>query len=83
MLISLGPPRAGLPLHTHGDSWLALTHGSKVWIVFPPQWAASTAAEAYNLLALRPAATIIAENLLASLPKDEQPMICVQQPGEI
>lgn len=37
MLISLGPPRAGLPLHTHGDSWLALVHGSKLWIVFPTE----------------------------------------------
>ena len=83
MLISLGPPRAGLPLHTHGDSWLALTHGTKLWIVFPPEWGASTAAEAYSLLALQPAATIIADNLLASLPVDKQPMICVQQPGEI
>lgn len=83
MLISLGPPRAGLPLHTHGDSWLALTHGSKLWLVFPPQWGASSAAAAYKLLALRPAAAIIAENLLASLADDEQPLICVQQPGEI
>lgn len=83
LLISLGPPGAGLPLHTHGDSWLALTHGSKLWIVFPPHWGASSAASAYDLLALRPPRTIIAENLLASLSEDEHPLICVQRPGEV
>ena len=36
LLLSLGPSGAGLPMHTHGDSWLALTHGLKLWFVYPP-----------------------------------------------
>jgi tetratricopeptide (TPR) repeat protein len=83
LLLSIGPPRAGLPLHTHGDSWLALAHGAKLWMVFPPEWGAATDAAAYDLLALRPVAAILAEKLLSTLPEDRRPLMCVQQAGEV
>ena len=83
LLLSLGPPRAGLPLHTHGDSWLALTHGTKLWMVFPPSWGAKSHKAAYELLALRPAADILTAGLLSALPEEERPMMCVQQAGDL
>lgn len=35
-LLSLGPSKAGLPLHMHGTTWLAVVHGAKRWFVYPP-----------------------------------------------
>ena len=35
-LLSLGPGGAGLPLHRHGDSWLAQLTGAKRWWLLPP-----------------------------------------------
>jgi len=35
-MLSLGPSRTGLPLHSHGKTWIALIHGSKRWLAYPP-----------------------------------------------
>jgi Cupin-like domain len=35
-MLSLGPSRAGLPFHLHGETWLGLVHGRKRWFVYPP-----------------------------------------------
>ena len=35
-LLSVGGSAAGLPLHSHGDAWLAQLHGSKSWWFLPP-----------------------------------------------
>ena len=35
-MLSLGPSRTGLPFHSHGKTWLALIHGSKRWLAYPP-----------------------------------------------
>eukprot|EP01038_Epipyxis_sp_PR26KG_P012367 gene12367-16590_t len=37
-LLSLGPSRSGLPFHSHGKTWLAVIHGMKWWLVYPPQF---------------------------------------------
>jgi hypothetical protein len=40
--LSLGASRAGLPMHSHGESYLALVHGRKLWLVLPPSGGAAT-----------------------------------------
>lgn len=35
-MLSLGPSRTGLPFHTHGETWLGLVYGSKMWYFYPP-----------------------------------------------
>ena len=35
-LLSLGPSRAGLPLHAHGETWLGVAHGAKRWFAYAP-----------------------------------------------
>ena len=35
-ILSLGPSRAGLPLHVHDESFLHLLGGLKLWVLFPP-----------------------------------------------
>lgn len=35
-MLSLGPSRAGLPFHIHGETWIAVIHGRKRWFVYPP-----------------------------------------------
>ena len=82
LLLSLGPPRAGLPLHTHGDAWLGLTHGRKLWMVFPPTWGNESHPAAYTALALRSATAVLTGGLLESLPEEERPLLCLQRPGE-
>jgi hypothetical protein len=38
VILSLGQSRTGLPFHTHGDTWLGLVYGKKMWFIYPP-WA--------------------------------------------
>ena len=33
-LLSLGPSRAGLPMHAHGETWLGVVHGAKRWFCY-------------------------------------------------
>ena len=35
-ILSLGPSRAGLPLHVHDESFLHLLGGLKMWVLLPP-----------------------------------------------
>ena len=35
-VLSLGRSRSGLPFHSHGESWLALLRGQKLWLLLPP-----------------------------------------------
>lgn len=39
-MLSLGASRQGLPFHSHGKTWLALMHGKKRWLVYPPGYSA-------------------------------------------
>eukprot|EP01052_Picozoa_sp_SAG31_P021433 SAG31_NODE_1658_length_7616_cov_2.929227_1_plen_349_part_00 len=90
LLLSLGPARSGLPMHAHGDTWLSITHGSKLWLVFPPgkipQRSANLSIDSLEQLALQDAASTISGaasrgelSQLLSLP---ELMFCVQRAGE-
>ena len=52
-------------MHAHGDAWLTLTHGEKLWLVFPPgglpppAGSANVSAELAGRLALQNAATVL------------------------
>ena len=35
-VLSLGRSGSGLPSHSHGESWLELLHGHKLWLLHPP-----------------------------------------------
>ncbi len=35
-MLSIGPSRSGLPLHSHGKTWISVVHGSKKWFLYPP-----------------------------------------------
>lgn len=35
-VLSLGRSRTGLPFHSHGESWLSLLRGHKLWLLIPP-----------------------------------------------
>lgn len=39
-MLSIGPSRYGLPFHNHGQTWLAVVHGTKYWFVYPPGFGA-------------------------------------------
>jgi Tfp pilus assembly protein PilF len=69
-------------MHTHGDAWLALVHGLKLWFVYPPEGPPSN--ETYARLVLPPASRYFGgeDPLLSGLPEAERPLVCVQHPGE-
>jgi hypothetical protein len=35
-MLSIGPSRSGLPLHSHGKTWISLVYGAKKWFLYPP-----------------------------------------------
>ncbi|CAN0421773.1 unnamed protein product [Hapterophycus canaliculatus] len=35
-ILSLGASGAGLPFHSHGETWLGVAYGAKRWAVYPP-----------------------------------------------
>ena len=87
-LASLGPSGAGVSLHIHGASWLALAHGSKLWLVYPPEGPPTE--NAYKQLRLRsvaawfePSAALGGVSPWSKLEPNERPMVCVQGAGEL
>lgn len=91
LLLSLGAARGGLPMHAHGDTWLALTHGAKLWLTFEPgELPTRNVSISEQLLtrrlAVQNAATVLetaaADGELAALLSLEGLHVCVQQPGE-
>lgn len=36
-IFSLGASGAGLPFHTHGETWLGVLYGAKRWALYPPE----------------------------------------------
>jgi hypothetical protein len=35
-MISIGPSMSGLPMHSHGETWIATLFGGKKWFLYPP-----------------------------------------------
>eukprot|EP00903_Cladosiphon_okamuranus_P006388 g6253.t1 len=35
-MLSLGASGAGLPFHSHGETWLGVAYGAKRWAIYPP-----------------------------------------------
>lgn len=35
-MLSLGASGAGLPFHSHGETWLGVAYGAKRWALYPP-----------------------------------------------
>eukprot|EP01045_Picozoa_sp_COSAG04_P028546 COSAG04_NODE_4460_length_2076_cov_2.045018_3_plen_111_part_00 len=75
-------------LHIHGASWLALAHGSKLWLVYPPEGPPTE--NAYKQLRLRsvaawfePSAALGGVSPWSKLEPNERPMVCVQGAGEL
>jgi hypothetical protein len=77
-MLSLGGVGAGLPWHTHGETWIAVVHGRKAWFVYEHGRAGSAerghpmddAVEWYN-------------RTFMHLPLAQRPLHCLQQPGDI
>ena len=90
-MLSLGSSRTGLPFHSHGKTWLALLHGSKRWLVYPPGFNAPAEAQA-RFNPLKPVHAWL-EDVYPSL-RDlpvagsssaaaSRPIECIQRPGDI
>ena len=97
-MLSLGPSRTGLPFHSHGKTWLALIHGSKRWLVYPPGYNAPAEIQqqfnpllsnyvwmqnVYPKLASLPPAPVDPSADTASTSPYSRPLECVQRPGDI
>eukprot|EP01051_Picozoa_sp_SAG22_P003566 SAG22_NODE_175_length_16235_cov_67.112729_20_plen_94_part_00 len=85
-------------MHTHGDSWLSLAHGLKLWFVYPP--GGPPTAAAYEQLVLPPAASYFMAGgaaggggggmaggaarppRLLNISGSDRPQVCLQRPGE-
>jgi hypothetical protein len=37
-MLSLASSRNGLPFHSHGETWIAVVHGMKRWLIYPPAY---------------------------------------------
>jgi len=95
-ILSLGASRTGLPFHTHGESWLGLVHGLKMWYIYPPGTGPPLA-----VLNSSSPLTSVAEWVSTVLPtlrdlpfastsgdsgnsdKGYRPIECLQRPGDI
>jgi len=79
-------------MHAHGDAWLTLTHGEKLWLVFPPgglpppAGSTNVSAELAGRLALQNAATVLkiaaSNGELDAMMETDGLSVCVQRPGE-
>ncbi len=77
-VFSLGEDEAGLPFHSHGAAWLAVIHGAKHWLLYPPG-----GFDARDRAATTPLSGVsdwfrhVRPNLVA------KPIECTQRPGEV
>ena len=78
--LSIGGDGVGLPLHSHGATWLALLVGSKLWYLYPPH---ELPARAHATLGVATMRAWREKRLLEELPAAERPMACTQRPGEL
>jgi hypothetical protein len=76
-VLSIGTDGAGLPFHNHGDSWLAVVHGTKHWFLYresPPLTGASISLGG---------ARHWAQKVLPTLMPEQKPLQCTQKAGEL
>jgi hypothetical protein len=78
-LLSLGGGGGGLPFHSHGDGWLAVVHGAKHWLLYPPGGMPPEARPVSQTLL---SAAGWARRVLPALPAELRPLQCTQAPGE-
>lgn len=78
-ILSVGPSRSGLSSHTHGDTWLAVAHGAKRWLVAAP---GSTLVSSQAMGKLHPLAP---SRFLFSLADKEIDHVegCLQRAGDV
>mmetsp|Transcript_26605 Transcript_26605/g.94917 ORF Transcript_26605/g.94917 Transcript_26605/m.94917 type:complete len:358 (-) Transcript_26605:22-1095(-) len=82
-LLSLGPARGGLPLHAHGETWLAVVHGAKRWFAYAPGKGPSreTLAKIHPLASTLHWARAVEDAALTA--PAEAPLSCVQNAGDV
>ena len=79
-MLSIGDDEKGLHFHSHGDSWLALVHGAKRWLLYPPGRAPQEVFE--SLSPISPSMHDWKDKTLPKLQQDGQLVDCVQESGE-
>ena len=77
MILSMAPEGQGLGFHLHAATWLKLWHGHKEWLVYPPGKMPAALHSSANVHGR------FEHELIESLPKEQQPLRCIQQPGDI
>ena len=77
-VFSLGDDAAGLPFHSHGAAWLAVVHGAKHWLLYPPG-----GFDTRDRAATTPLSGV-ADWFHHTRPNlVKQPIECTQRPGEV
>jgi hypothetical protein len=77
MILSMAPEGQGLGFHLHAATWLKLWHGHKEWLVYPPGKMPAALHSSANVHGR------FEHERIESLPKEQQPLRCIQQPGDI
>jgi len=93
-ILSLGPSHSGLPMHSHGATWLGIVYGAKRWFVYPPGVSGGVRESDFN--PLQPVSQWLDKVLpqLEGLPKPSlpfqgargmgfRPLECVQRAGQV
>ncbi len=87
VMVSIASSRIGFPLHAHGRSWMGLVHGYKLWVMYHPESMVKLPATVYDPLVAKQTHwgwfRDIYHDEINQLPKDQQPLLCMQQPGEV
>eukprot|EP00756_Hemistasia_phaeocysticola_P056589 Hpha_TRINITY_DN3288_c0_g1::TRINITY_DN3288_c0_g1_i1::g.186083::m.186083 len=80
--LGIWPPWAGAPVHAHEETYFALLHGAKLWLLWPPGAleALSPFPDPLWPLQAKPATLL---GRIEELPPAAQPMRCLQRAGEI
>ena len=81
-VVSVGGPDAGLTLHFHGQTWLSLLRGVKLWFLLPPG-GVDDHPEGASLLFARPSAWADKARLFAARGGARAPHVCEQRAGDV
>lgn len=87
VMVSIASSRIGFPLHAHGRSWMGLVHGYKLWVIYHPESMGKLPSSVYDPLVAKQTHwrwfRDIYRNEINRLSKDQQPLFCMQKPGEV
>eukprot|EP01062_Namystynia_karyoxenos_P077095 TRINITY_DN7691_c0_g1_i1.p2 TRINITY_DN7691_c0_g1~~TRINITY_DN7691_c0_g1_i1.p2 ORF type:complete len:508 (+),score=176.39 TRINITY_DN7691_c0_g1_i1:123-1646(+) len=80
--LGIWPPWGGAPLHAHEETYFALLHGAKLWLLWPPGALERLASLPDALWPLQAKPGVLL-GLLEGLPAAARPRRCLQRAGEV